>query len=220
MTGPDVGGGANSPRSTERYAALAATVQDLLEEIQRVTSTVDGLVRLPDPKVLDDKGGDIPRLRESVTLLAADVTSLLRDQEDLPALPCWVDLDQAGAAGAWEQLHMWVGDVLLVRYPRIAETRLLPPCWYRHPETVEQLSWLHVTWCHAFRNSELAPTAAAEWHVRYLEHVISWLGQHLECRDTHQDYGPAAQPAVDGEFDAFVRADVAARPQAEPPADV
>lgn len=216
MSDADSGAGINSPRSADRYAALMATVQDLLGEVDGLRSGLHALVREPDPADESDPGGDIPRLREAVVHLAADVSSLLRDTESLPSLPCWVDLDAEAAGKAWQLLHDWVRDVLLVRYPRITERELLPPCWYRHPEAVEQLSWLHITWCHAYRNPDLPPTAAAEWHVRWLEHVLSWLKSNMSCANGHEEDGVDTAPqAVDDGFAAFVRADVADRPLRE-----
>jgi len=210
--------GANGPRSGERWATLAAGLQDVLGEVADLRERLDGLLRPADPVNPDDTGGEITRLRHAVTLLAEDVATLLRDTETLPSLPCWVDLDAEAADAAWERLRDWVRDVLLVRYPRITERRLLPPCWYRHPEAVERLSWLHVTWCHAYRNPDLPPTAAAEWHVRWLASLLTWSKDHLSsCGDGHDEHDDSAAPApaVDGGFAAFVSADVAARPRRE-----
>jgi hypothetical protein len=236
VTGPDApDGGPNNPRRPDPITALAGEVHDLTERVDALAGQFDGvdppwlrqqvdqladqlaaLMRPPDPQVRGDQGGQVPHLHAALIRLAEDVATLMGDGDDdgAPALPCWVDLDAGAAQRAWTRLHEWVRDVLLARHPYITTSGARPelsPCWYRHPAAVEELSWLHITWCRAYRNPDASPTEAADWHDKWLPRLLERLPRLVPCRGRHTD-DPATGPAVDDDFAAFVAADVGARP--------
>ena len=44
----------------------------------------------------------------------------------------------------------------------------LQPCWYRHPDVLDELTALRAAWYAAYRDSAASATAAIEWHDRWL----------------------------------------------------
>lgn len=234
MTGTAPDGGPDNPRRPDPVSALAGGLHDLTERVDQLAGQLDGvdppwlrqqvdqladqlaaLMRPADPQVRGDQGGQVPHLHAALIRLAEDVATLMgADDDGAPALPCWVDLDAEAAHNAWTRLHTWVGDVLLTRYPHITTSGArpqLPPCWYRHPAAVEELSWLHTVWCRAYRTPDVSPTEAADWHDKWLPRLLERLPQLVPCRGRHTD-DPVPAAATDDGFAAFVAADVNARP--------
>jgi hypothetical protein len=62
----------------------------------------------------------------------------------------------------------WV-DTILVRHQAAVDG--LPPCWMFHGEVVEDPLWLKACWMAAYRDPAAKPTAAADWHERWLPGV-------------------------------------------------
>lgn len=123
-----------------------------------------------------------------------------------------MDLDAQAAAHAWKALRQWIGDVLFTRYPHVNDPDSggsVPPCWYRHPAAVEELSALHIAWCGAYRDPKAQSTAGTEWHRR-LDEACGRIRQHVSCQSTHHE---DTTTTVDDGFDKFVTADVLARPE-------
>lgn len=153
--------------------------------------------------------------RALVVGLAADVAALVRDGDDVPIGPCWVNLNAQEAAREWEALRQWVAGVLVPRHPHVTTgggNRQLPSCWYRHPGLVEELSALRIAWCHAYLDGAALPTAAMEWHDKWLPGVVGRIPQHApRCSGGHDDDEPLGDPVDDG-FGGFVMADVLSRP--------
>ncbi len=160
-----------------------------------------------------DHGERLDKLYPLVVQLAVDVARLTATAEGLPVAVCWVDLDRQAAGKAWPKLHHWVTTVLVVRYPHVATTEsgkaVVPPCWYRHPFIVEELSALWVAWCAAYRDPRAVPSTATTWH-KQLDEACRRLAPHVSCTSEHED-DTTADPVDDG-FDAFVTADVVSRP--------
>lgn len=128
------------------------------------------------------------------------------------ATPSWVDMSRDQARAMWNELTEWLRTLLLARYPRRAV--VITSCWYRHPEAVEQLTWLHACWRATYRNPQALPRDAAEWHLRYLPAAISQLAQILAaCRSG--GHRSAAVPDVltddNTSLASFIAADLASR---------
>jgi len=128
----------------------------------------------------------------------------------------WRDLGPLGARVLWDRLAAWVG-WLRGRYP-LAEQ--IPPCWWRHPELVEELTALWLAWRAAYSDPAAVMTMPAEWHDRWLPgalHRVKAWGVH--CGAEHRDRPPSVYDArsVDepDAFAALVSADIEAR-QATP----
>lgn len=74
----------------------------------------------------------------------------------------WRTLSAADAPAAWRELREWV-QWFTVRY-RISES-VVPACWYKHGQLVEELSALHTAHTAAFDPSD-AGLGPIGWHER------------------------------------------------------
>jgi len=74
----------------------------------------------------------------------------------------WRTLTNAEARAAWKELRAWV-EWFTVRY-RISES-VVPACWYKHGQLVEELSALHIAHTAAFDPSD-AGFGPIGWHER------------------------------------------------------
>jgi hypothetical protein len=86
----------------------------------------------------------------------------------------------AGRNDQVEGLRTQLGEVvpqLLVRHQ--AALDCLPPCWMFHGEVVEDLLWLKACWVAAHRAPDAKPTAAADWHERWLPGVTGRLRHRM-----------------------------------------
>jgi hypothetical protein len=89
-------------------------------------------------------------------------------------------MDDQEAAAAREELTTWLREVLTVRYPAmVTSSSAWRPCWYRHPDVVEELSWLYAAWRAAYEEPDAPPTRAADWHDRWLPGVIARITEAL-----------------------------------------
>lgn len=193
-----------------------ADVRDLAHDLARA---VEDVVRRPNPHDPEDDGGDLAQLRSAVSSLAEDLDNLAAGLAAVDFRPpCWVDLTQEQACEAWRELYEWLRDVLFARYPITEEQ--VPPCWYLHPAAVEELSWLRTAWCAAYRNPKASPTAAGEWHDRWLPGVLRRIrDEWADCgkRGGHEEWNTKTErQLVDDpeKFKAAYTADVERRPLA------
>ncbi|WP_018348524.1 DUF4913 domain-containing protein [Longispora albida] len=96
----------------------------------------------------------------------AEMVALMTGPASAPPVS-WFDATPEEAGRMLAGLAGW-GARVLGRYCT------LPPCWYRHPDTVEELLALHAAWRAAYRNPSARPGAGAEWHDR-LDRVLGRL---------------------------------------------
>jgi len=102
------------------------------------------------------------------------------------------------------ELREWV-DWLITRYELRGEAQTIPPCWYRHPVAVEELTALMVAWHAAYTADEGAPSdALINWHDRWLWPALHRLNVQLrvwaKCTGgTHEPARPG--PPLTGETD-------------------
>lgn len=83
----------------------------------------------------------------------------------------WPALSADDAEKAWNELADWVGTVLGPWYQILRGQ--VPDCWALHRTVMLQLSWLHRTWLAAHAGPDATPTAAAEWHIRWLPAALA-----------------------------------------------
>jgi hypothetical protein len=124
----------------------------------------------------------------------------------------WPSLLPDEARPAWDDLREWV-ESLVDRFA--LETRVVPPCWYRHNTLVEALSALrdHERICFA---PNASPTAAVDWFrgLREVEHRMSEACARTQCSvNEHRPDPPRAWTTDQGPWQTFVDADVAEREQ-------
>lgn len=140
--------------------------------------------------------------------------------EFAPSRFAWRYLNQDAAAALWAELIDWVGWLRGV-YGSLNHD--IPPCWFRHPELVEELTALMSAHKAAYqvREEEKYWSDMTYWHRQYLRPFISQV-KHMydssECRDGHCGYRPPRVDSLDS-MSEFVGADVASRPavSAKPP---
>ena len=161
--------------------------------------TESGSGETPDQAVeLEQLRLAVDVLRLALQRLQGDLAQLRAGQLDLSAaLPPpwnWRALDREDAAALWQELADWVG-WLCGRYP-LAD--VLPQCWRRHPELVEELTAVYVAWQAAYELPGANPTAPAEWHDRWLpglEHRLVHRWRTGRCIPAHTDRPERSPPA-------------------------
>jgi len=101
-------------------------------------------------------------------LIAADMSDFEPDIRYASSAPIggqvvnWRTLTDEDAPAAWTELRAWV-EWFTVRY-RISES-VVPPCWFKHGQLVEELSALHAAHTAAFDASD-AGFGPIGWHER------------------------------------------------------
>ena len=85
-----------------------------------------------------------------------------------------------------EELDLWVG-WLTDRYR--LDHRIVPACWAQHPELIEELSALHLSWQGSFATTA-GHDALLLWHERFAHartRIADWVAR-TGCRpDNHRD---------------------------------
>ena len=134
------------------------------------------------------------------------------DFTDVSGSTHWPSLLPDDARQAWADLRDWV-EALVDRFA--LETRVVPPCWYRHNTLVEALSALrdHERICFA---PSASPTAAVDWFraLREIEHRLSEACARTQCSvNEHRPDPPRTWQTDQAQWQTFVEADVRDRQQ-------
>ena len=108
-----------------------------------------------DPPDLDD------RIAEEMSDFEPDLRSGSSAPIGTPTVN-WRTLKDADARAAWNALRSWV-EWFTVRY-EISES-VVPVCWFKHGDLVEELSALHIAHTVAFDTSD-AGFGPIGWHER------------------------------------------------------
>ena len=131
---------------------------------------------------------------------------------DLQGPTHWPSLLPDQARPAWADLRHWV-ERLVDRFG--VETRVVPPCWYRHTTLVEALSALRDHERISFAPSA-SPTAAVDWFraLREIEHRLTQDCARTQCSvNEHRPDPPRSWQTDQAQWQAFVDADVRNREQ-------
>jgi hypothetical protein len=113
----------------------------------------------------------------------------------------WRHLTDPDAHVEWVALRAWV-EWFVIRY-RVAES-VVPSCWYRHGQLVEELSALHTAHTAAFDSSD-GGFGPIGWHER-LSMALPRLTKAYAggCADGHRDVHPRKVAPIDPtEWDAW-----------------
>jgi len=124
----------------------------------------------------------------------------------------WPSLLPDDARQAWADLRDWV-EHLVDRFA--LETRVVPPCWYRHNTLVEALSALRDHERMSFAPSA-SPTAAVDWFraLREIEHQLAEAGARTQCSvNEHRTDLPRTWPTDQTQWRAFVDTNLRDREQ-------
>jgi hypothetical protein len=196
-----------------RERDTAATAEGGGDDQLSVTELRDWLYRPSEGD--NDPGGDIVALHSITTDLS---DALAGKKARTPVLPCWAEMDHETAQRAWEHLVDWLCGVLIVRYP--ASAKALRPCWFLHPELVENLTWLHNAWTLAYRDPDSPVSLAADWHLYWLPHVMGVAASATrQCYDrgvhdpnTDGDLTGDNVVGISGDLNTYIAADLRNRP--------
>jgi hypothetical protein len=182
-------------------------------EVAQLQEQVAGLLKGAAGRAGED--GGTKTLRRTVLALAQGVTKLSERVDELaPKTPdvmagafWWPDLTAQAAEKAWGVLGSWVEDVIVERYHES-----IKPCWYRHPRAVDLLSAMRQAWAAAYR-TDAPPTAAAEWHDRWLAHLWKLVDKETNGCTEREHRPDEMEPSVHdaAALRRFVEADVARR---------
>lgn len=174
-------GGAGNGHGDMRPAPLDRQIATALDSIDKMMDTVEGLAARV--ATLERGGGDpgtngthygITRSAFRFHTYAPD------DPDDRDALQKAV----RRTARSWQTLHDWV-DWLVATY-RLHQ--LIPACWPEHPQLVEELIGLCVSWTAAWSDDGPAD-AIVTFHERLYRARDRWLDQNWGNyhRDGHHD---------------------------------
>lgn len=135
-------------------------------------------------------GERIGELAQTIT----DIAKMLEKQEANNAVWNWAAMSCSDAADAWEELLTWRREVFKVRWPD-SWAATTAPCWYKHPQVVEELTILYLTWRTAVTGPEASPRKIADWADR-LPNVVRRIQDRLTpCSQQHKELW------VDGNWD-------------------
>jgi hypothetical protein len=124
----------------------------------------------------------------------------------------WPSLLPDEARPAWADLRDWV-ERLVDRFG--LETRIVPPCWYRHNALVEAFSALRDHERISFAPNA-SPTAAIDWFraLREIEHRLSEACARSQCSvNEHRPDPPRTWQTDQSQWRTFVEQDVRDREQ-------
>jgi hypothetical protein len=158
-------------------------------------------------KAEEELGPRVTELAEIVAALAEDEASGSRAQRT----PWWPDFGAGEElTEALRALGVWVEEVIRQRHPELY--RGLAPCWYRHPEVLDELTALRTAWFGAYRDSMASATAAIEWHDRWLPACLARCKAVMKSRgcdkEGHDERPMKTEPFLaSAEFENFTKAD-------------
>ncbi|AGT95324.1 hypothetical protein BS297_30715 [Rhodococcus erythropolis] len=124
----------------------------------------------------------------------------------------WKDLDGEQAAELWAELIAWVS-WFRRRYSVTGSDAVIPPCWYRHPVAVEELTALMVSHQSAYTLDEPGSELSA-FHVQWLWLTLRGLAEragYKRCTDVKCSF--KAPEVVDdpGGLEEWISDDIASR---------
>ncbi|MEA5456961.1 hypothetical protein SPF06_19740 [Sinomonas sp. JGH33] len=125
----------------------------------------------------------------------------------------WRELDAAQRAELWAELDdfvAWLQNRILSHSSN--PDMWIEPCWYRHPDVVEQLTAVMVAHAAAYRPKSHKPSfAPADWFHRVLWPTMGKIAERdtfTNCRQRDGHHGPEGTrklTAGSAEFDDFLR---------------
>ncbi|WP_370617686.1 DUF4913 domain-containing protein [Mumia qirimensis] len=139
-------------------------------------TTVEGLAQAA--VLLDERTRTLAQMLDDAVATPAGV--------NVPSQWSWRGQSPHGTRTLWRGLAEWVG-WLRGRYPL---ARQIPPCWWRHPELVEELTALWVAWREAYADPEAPMTSPIDWHDRWLPAFLRRIGAggwNISCTDEHKE---------------------------------
>lgn len=147
--------------------ALSGDVAVLRGRLTDLAGVVEQLRAAADRKDLDER---LDALAEQIRHVAELQDETAGGNKTGPVWN-WPEMTGPKAAQAWQELAGWIDAVLLPRNPALygsATKRAWAPCWYLHPDALDELSALYGVWKLAFTGSTKGAARVAEWRDRWL----------------------------------------------------
>jgi hypothetical protein len=118
----------------------------------------------------------------------------------------WASMTPEQQLAAWEYLLGWMDTILLTRFPTAYKEILRAPCWFQHPDAVEELTSLCTTWLWAYTDPEAGPVRTGEWLDRWLPACERHMGKILKrCEgQSHVDPLQYVRETPRAELDAML----------------
>ncbi len=172
----------------------------------------------PDPHAAEVAGlrADVDALAEAMGKLVDMVQDLRGGGPAGDAEACrwaWRYAAPDAAAALWAELREFV-DWLNSRYALDSE-RQIPPCWYRHPVAVEELTALMCSWQAVYHGPDTPRDGLLAWHAHWLWPCVDRLPERAgwqRCRGGgHQTRTGTIHRTDDGFAEYTAHADPAGR---------
>lgn len=162
---PDAGPNNRRPERERLLLDLGADLRSVRSEVSSLRNDIRETAGVVSEAM--------PRLEDLETSLAEvkGTVEALTEEEPEPGNPPieWPALPAEDAEREWDSLAEWVGDTLV---PWLQITRgQLPDIWPHYRRAVFELFWLRTCYRQAYKN-KAHPTAAAEWHTRWLDAAL------------------------------------------------
>lgn len=161
----------------------------------------------------------IPEMDHQITDLQGAVKELLAELANYPAGGPWLweALEPAAQRELWAELEafvVWLQNRILCHHA--SRERWIPPCWYKHPDAVEQLTALMVAHKASYHPKAKTPShTLVDWFQKCLWPTMDTLRERLtlkECQTERrhvEPYMPGERLVANGDaFTAFVDATV------------
>lgn len=135
----------------------------------------------PGLESLDDLLAQIPELDSRMSTTEDTVAALVAELTDYPAGGpwLWAGLTAEHQRALWTELDefvSWLQNRILCY--SMSKDDWIPPCWYRHPDVVEQLTALMVAHKASYRPKTKKPShALVDWFLRGLWPTMDILKQ-------------------------------------------
>jgi hypothetical protein len=125
-------------------------------------------------------------------------------KQGYPSKWSWHHVRDRERARLWAELRSFV-DWLIDRYQPTGDVRI-PPCWYRHPAAVEELTALMVAWRGAYCSTDRPSERAISWHQNCLWPTLERLSKRArwsQCGSRHKPPEGVVAALTDPEFGSF-----------------
>lgn len=184
---PDGGPNKRRPERDRVLLDLGTSVRTLQTEVSGLRDNVResaGYIAEAMPR-LEELENDMAEVKGTLEALTEEVPEVSNPPVEWPALPA------EDAEKVWDELAEWVADTLV---PWLQITRSqLPDMWPSHRRAVFELLWLRTCYRQAYMKTS-HPTAAAEWHTRWLDAALENVRSAMPTGWDQDPQPGAAQP--------------------------
>ena len=197
---------------------LSGDIAILRTRIADLSSVVEQVLRAETDR--QDADARLDALTEQIRQIAALQEKAAAGGSQVGPVWNWAAMTAPQASKAWQELVGWIDVVLLPRNPQLYNDhgkRAWAPCWYLHPDAVDELSALYGVWKLAFTGSTRGAMKVAEWRDRWLPGTRNRLHEILRSCAGGEVHRPAEPPRPDQTHDlnalqAYVQQDLQRRP--------